>query len=200
MSPLDLGHLPIAAWIAHWGYLAVGVGVMAESAGIPLPGETILVLATIASAHGSLHPLGIFVAAVTGAVVGDNAGYWVGREVGPALLRRLGRLWGWNEAKVAAAQAEFCRRGPYAVFFGRFVALLRTLAGPMAGVSHMHWRTFFLCNLGGAILWVAVIESLSYAFGAAIVEHLHHAGVLLAVLVAIALAIVWWRHRGGDAG
>jgi len=120
----DLGHL-----ISHYGYPAIAAVVGLESMGIPLPGETMLVLSAIyAGTHSDLHIAGVIAAAALGAIVGDNVGYWVGREFGYPLLVRYGRYVGLTEARIKLGQYMFLRHGGKVVFFGRFFAGLRVLA------------------------------------------------------------------------
>lgn len=188
---IDLaGHLE--AWLQQWGYLAVFLGVMVENAGIPVPGETTIMLATVLASRGQLQVAWVYPAAVAGAIVGDNLGYWLGRWLGRPLLHKLARIWHLNEAEVERAERAFQRQGAWAVLFGRFIALLRTLAGPMAGSLGMQWPRFFLFNAIGAVLWAGVIVALSYAFGRRIEQLLHHAGL---VLMVMALGATWWAWR-----
>src|SRR2546423_1654030 len=113
--------------------LAVGV----ESMGVPVPGETALVIAAVAAAQGHLSPVGVALAATAGAIVGDNIGYWIGRRYGFRLTRARGLRRLYAGERLARAEAFFARRGWVAVFFGRFIAFLRIFAGPLAGIHHM---------------------------------------------------------------
>ena len=140
-------------------YLAVGLVVGVESLGVPLPGEIVLVSAALLSSRHELDvsPLWIAVAATTGAVVGDSIGYGIGRRYGMGLFawagRKLPRHFG--PSHVSAAERLFARWGVFAVFFGRFVALLRIFAGPLAGALRMHYRRFLAANVLGGICWAA---------------------------------------------
>lgn len=126
-----------------------------ESMGIPLPGELTLVSASLLSATGALHPLWVAGGAATGAIVGDSIGYVIGKRGGRALLERLGRRFPKHLGPEHLARAErtFARWGVWAVFFGRFVALLRILAGPLAGALRVPYRKFLLANASGGIVW-----------------------------------------------
>jgi len=184
-------------YFAHWGYWTVLVGIMLESAGIPLPGETILIVASTLAA--TKHELNIFlvaVVAVVAATTGDNMGFAAGRYGGRPLLDRYGRLFRINAEVIDKGERLIERRGAVAIFFARFIAGLRFLAGPIAGVLRMRWRRFFLFNALGAIAWVTVITGLAYFFGPALESALRHAGwaVLAAVIVGGA-AYWWWRRR-----
>src|ERR1700733_10215736 len=138
-------------------YLLVGGVVGVESLGIPLPGEIVLVSAALMSSHHDLavNPIGVGVAAVIGAVVGDSIGYTVGRRFGMPLFDRLGRRFPrhFGPGHVAVAERLCSRWGVRAVFFGRFIALLRIFAGPLAGALKMHYPRFLAANALGGIVW-----------------------------------------------
>lgn len=187
-------HGPIAHWLHHWGYLAVFCGVMLENAGIPVPGETIVLAATALAARGQLNVALLYPAAVAGAITGDNLGYWVGRTLGRHVLRRVARAIGLEASKFDDAERQFQRNGVWAVFLGRFVALLRTLAGPLAGAVEMPWPRFFVFNASGAVLWVAVVMALGYLFGTEIDVVLRHAGLALGVVVLAAGGWLLFRY------
>jgi membrane protein DedA with SNARE-associated domain len=148
----DLGYL-----ISHYGYAAVGVVIGLESMGIPLPGETMLVLAAIyAATHSDLQISGVIGAAALGAILGDNVGYWLGREFGYPLLLRYGRYLGVSETRIKLGQYLFLRHGGKVVFFGRFIAVLRVLAAFLAGVNRMEWKSFLIANATGGVVWSTV--------------------------------------------
>ena len=152
-----LPHEELQRFISTHGYWAVALIVGLESMGLPLPGETILVLG-----RSTLQQLLMFnvwlviTAAAVGTIIGDNVGYWLGKKYGYARLRRYGRHIGMSDARIKIGQYLFLRHGGKVVFFGRFVALLRVLAAVLAGVNRMPWRGFLLANAGGAVIWAAV--------------------------------------------
>lgn len=152
-------------------YLVVGGVVGMESLGIPLPGEIVLVSAALMSSHHDLavNPVGVGVAAVFGAVVGDSIGYAIGRRFGMPLFDRLGRRFPrhFGPGHVALAEKLFNRWGVRAVFFGRFIALLRIFAGPLAGALKMHYPRFLAANVSGAICWAGGTTALVYFAGMA---------------------------------
>lgn len=171
--------------IATYGYFAVAGIIMLESMGIPLPGETTLVSASIYA--GATHSMSIWLvimAAVAGAVLGDNIGYWVGEKLGYRVLLRYGARAGITERKIKLGQYLFMRHGWKVVFFGRFVAVLRALAAFLAGVNRMHWTRFFVANLSGAILWATIFGLGAFFFGNSM-----HRLTGLASMVAIGVAI-----------
>jgi membrane protein DedA with SNARE-associated domain len=174
-----------------YGSFAVAGVVCLESMGLPLPGEAILIAAAIyAGKTGSLNIVEVIAAAATGAIVGDNIGYWVGREIGFRLLVRYGHYVGLTEPRIKVGQYLFQRHGGKIVFFGRFIALLRVLAALLAGVNRMSWPRFFFFNAAGAILWATVFGLGAYTLGEEI-EHLTRPAAV-ALAVAGAAAIVTW--------
>lgn len=163
MSSALITHL-----IATYGYFALFALVALESLGIPLPGETALIAASLYA--GSTHRLDIFaVAAVAlaAAVIGDNAGYWLGRRGGGALVARYGHLVRLDERKLKVGRYLFARHGFAVVSVGRFVSVLRTYAAFLAGVSRMPAGTFALVNAAGGLLWAAGYAAVAYGLGSA---------------------------------
>jgi len=162
LHPHDTLHQLIAAN----GYWVVAFIVGLEGLGIPLPGETTLIVAALYAASG--HELGIvpvIAAAALGAIVGDNAGFWVGRQFGYRLLFRVhGRL-RIPDGKIELGQYLFHRYGRLVVFIARFIALLRSLAPLLAGANRMHWTHFALADAAGVVVWASIYGGGAYAFG-----------------------------------
>ncbi len=189
--------------IGSYASLFILVGL--ESLGIPLPGETALLSAAALAALGHLSIWAVVGTATAGAVIGDNAGYWIGRRWGIALLRRYGRVLHLDESHLERARGFFDRHGAKAVFFGRFIALLRTWAAVLAGVGRMPYRTFMLYNALGAACWSALFGALGYTFARALpqlersVGRAGLAGALLVTLV-VALALTWRWFGRNSAG
>ncbi|MDE3174738.1 MAG: DedA family protein [Pseudomonadota bacterium] len=142
--------------IAQYGYFAVFVVVALESAGVPLPGETALVTAAIFAGRGTLNIEAVIGCAALAAILGDNMGYWVGREFGFPLLYRYGHVLPVDEGKLKVAQYLFLRNGGKIVFFGRFVAILRTFAAFLAGVNRLEYIRFLTFNALGGVVWACV--------------------------------------------
>jgi membrane protein DedA with SNARE-associated domain len=186
--------------ISSYGYWAVGAVVAVESMGIPLPGETMLIIASIyAGTHAGLDVWGVIAAAATGAILGDNVGYWLGREFGYPLLLRYGRTIGLSDARIKLGQYLFMRHGGKVVFFGRFIAVLRVLAAFLAGVNRMEWRRFLLANASGGIVWATVYGLGAYTFGTAL-SHLHGPiGIGLLIIAAILIVLVLRYVRSHEA-
>ena len=164
--PVSVHHL--ADLIAAHGYIVVATIVALESMGLPLPGETTLV--TAAAYAGTTHRLDIglvVAAAAAGAIVGDSAGFWIGRRFGHALVIRYGRLVGIDDGRVKLGQYLFARRGGAVVFFGRFIAVLRTLAALLAGINCMPWGRFLVFNVTGGLVWASLFGVGAYLLGEA---------------------------------
>ena len=192
----------IADFLGSYGYVFLFFLIAIESFGVPLPGETALVTAAALAARGQLNIVLVISAAAAGAIVGDNAGYWLGRKGGVALVRRYGRRVGLNEAKLERAHAFFERHGAKTVFIGRFVALLRSWAAALAGVACMPYRTFTLYNVLGGVTWATVFGVLGYTFGRNLPALEHYAGqvtlalaLLAAIGVALLLGVRWFRDN-----
>ncbi|AEA27208.1 DedA family protein [Pseudonocardia benzenivorans] len=178
-------------------YLLVGFVVGIESLGIPLPGEIVLVSAALLSSRHELavSPAWIAVAGSAGAIIGDSIGYLVGRRYGMALFGRLGRRFPrhFGPDHVRVAERVFTRWGMWAVFFGRFIALLRIFAGPLAGALGMHYPRFLVANALGGIAWATGTTLLVYSLGVVAERWLSRfswIGLVVAVLVGLGVSLV----------
>ena len=192
---MNIDHL-----VATYGYWAVFTLVALESLGIPLPGETILIAAATYAGHThKLSVWGIFAAAAAGAILGDNAGYWIGDKGGYRLLRRYGHYIRVDEAKLKIGRYIFDRHGGKVVFFGRFVSILRTYAAFLAGTNRMRWRSFLVFNAAGGIVWAAVYTFVGYAIGNPLRNVSGTINIVLGVAAAVAVitAIVVVRRQAG---
>ena len=164
-------HEELQNLVVTHGYWSVAVIVGLESMGIPLPGETVLVLAAIYAATNPEFNIWLVVGAATaGAIIGDNVGYWLGREFGYPLALKYGKYIHLSEGRIKLGQYLFSRHGGKVVFFGRFVALLRILAAFLAGVNRMGWWKFLFYNAFGGIIWASVFGFGGYIFGRTIQE------------------------------
>ena len=181
------------ALLKQWGYALVFAAMLLENAGLPLPGETITLLGGYAAGSGELDGFGVVAAAFTGAVLGDNIGYWVGRRLGWGFMLRVGRLLRQSPEQLEHLRGTFLRHAGKSVFLGRFVALLRVLAGPMAGAVGMPYRQFFLCNAAGALLWASTMVGLAWLGGRWIPFSQMAAGVVefgLGLLLIVVVVLV----------
>jgi membrane protein DedA with SNARE-associated domain len=179
------------------GYLLPAlIGV--ESMGIPSPGETALVLACVMASQGKLSIELVIAIAAASAIVGDSAGYWIGRVGGRRLLTApRGPFHRRRIAMIAYGDRFFARHGSKAVFFGRWVALVRVTAAWMAGMNRMPFRVFLFWNALGGITWALTVGLLAYLAGEGAVHVIERFGILAAVaLFALtAAAFVWVQRR-----
>jgi len=172
-----------------YGLWALFVLVMLESMGLPVPGETALVSAALyAGASHRFELWEVIAVAFAGAVIGDTAGYWIGRTLGFRLLARYGRHVRITEDRLKIGRYLFRRHGGKIVFFGRFVALLRVLAALLAGANHMPWPRFFAMNAAGGLCWAAVFATAAYVFGDQVRQV--EGPIAIGLLVVVALGVV----------
>jgi membrane protein DedA with SNARE-associated domain len=178
-------------------YLVVGAVIGIESLGIPLPGEIALVSAALLASRHTLdiNPVAVGAAATIGAVIGDTIGYSVGRKFGISLFERLGNRFPkhFGPGHVALAKHLFARWGVLAVFFGRFIALLRIFAGPLAGALKMRYRHFLAANASGGLLWAGGTTAVVYYAGLAAERWLSRfswIALVVAVLIGIGMTLL----------
>ncbi|MBM5815983.1 MAG: DedA family protein [Cyanobacteria bacterium K_Offshore_surface_m2_239] len=180
----------LQAWLQQWGYGVIFGAMLLENAGLPLPGETVTLLGGYAAGSGHLQGLGVMAAAASGAILGDNLGYWVGRRAGWGLILRVGRLLRQSPEQLERLREQFLRHANASVLMGRFVAVLRVVAGPMAGAVGMPYRRFLLCNTAGAVLWATTMVSLAWLGGRWIPFSQMVGGVVNVGLGALLLLVV----------
>jgi membrane-associated protein len=171
---------------------------LGENAGLPLPGETILIFASFLAYKGqNLHLPWIIVVGIAAATTGDNIGYVIGHFGGRRLLEKWKHVFHISTEDIKAGEDFLHRRGSVAIFFARFIAGMRVIAGPLAGVLRMPWKRFVLANAAGAAVWVSVISLVGYAFGSkfdSLIGFFKKAD--LAVMAGV-VALAWylWRRR-----
>jgi len=188
--------------MADHGYLTVALALLLENAGIPVPGETILLLASFFaySEHKLSLPL-IIVTGVIAATLGDNIGFTIGYYGGRPLLVRYQKWFRVSDNVVLRGERLMQRYGPPIIFVARFIFGLRVVAGPLAGVLGMRWAQFALYNFLGAALWVTVIASVGYLFGSQwgrLLTIMGRANVVVFVLAVLVALVVWWRRRRAE--
>lgn len=185
----------------QYGYWAVFMGIALENTGIPIPGETITIVGGFLAGSGELDYWRVLGIAIAGAVLGDNFGYWIGRLGGWPFLVKVGSLFKISPRQLEAVKNQFSKNAARAVFFGRFVALLRIFAGPMAGIAQMPYASFLAFNLGGAAVWASIMVTLSFFVGRLVPLHqLIHWIAQFSVLALIAVigwvvVTVWLESR-----
>lgn len=182
------------------GLVILFVLVAVESAGVPLPGETALITAAILAQRGHYSLLSVIAVAAAAAIVGDNVGYWIARSGGRKLLRKWGPVSRYADRALPPAERFFEKHGSKAVFFGRFVAVLRITAAWLAGLSRMPWWKFLLWNAAGGIIWAVTVSLVAYEFGHAAAAAISRYGLLGAGAIVVIGLIVFgglrfWHKR-----
>ena len=177
----------------------MAVALLLENAGVPVPGETILLLASfLAYSEHQLSLPWIIVTGTLAATLGDNLGFTLGHFGGRPLLDRYQHLFRIPDHVIARGEGLLQRHGAPIVFVARFIFGMRIIAGPLAGVLGMPWARFALFNFLGAALWVTVIASVGYFFGSqweTLMRVMRGANVFFAIAAVAVVAVVWWRRR-----
>jgi membrane protein DedA with SNARE-associated domain len=184
--------------VSHVGYPLLFALVMAESGGLPVPGETSLIAGAVLASEGKLQIVVVIVLAASAAIVGDNIGYLIGRKGGRWLLERPGRFQRQRLEVLATGEPFFERHGPKAVFFGRFLLGLRVWASWLAGATRMRWRSFVFWNACGGIGWATVIGLLAYFVGHSAGNAVEAFGLYGLAAAALAVAVGFALHRRGS--
>jgi len=185
--------------VVHYGYWAVGAALLLENTGVPVPGETILLLASfLAYSQHELQLSWIIGVATIAATLGDNLGFVLGYYGGRRLMKRYQSVFRIQSSTVLRGESLFARYGAVTVFFARFAFGMRIIAGPLAGALRMPWRRFLIFNFLGAAVWVTMISSAGYLFG----RHWEHLernvkrfDLVAAICLVLAIAVLWWRKR-----
>ncbi|MGD1215284.1 MAG: DedA family protein [Terriglobales bacterium] len=189
----------LRAFVADYGYWAVALALLSESAGLPVPGEITLLLASfLAYSEHQLHLGWIIVVATCAATLGGNLGYAFGHYGGRPLLDRYQSVFRITPATLKRGEEMFARYGAAAIFFARFVFGMRVFAGPLAGVLRMRWRAFTLFNFLGAAVWVTFIASVGYLFGQnwrSLLRAMQRFNIAVLIVAVVVTLFLWWRHR-----
>jgi membrane protein DedA with SNARE-associated domain len=192
----------VPEWILQifeqYGYWAVFLGVMLENAGLPVPGETMLLAGAVLAHFDRLRLLWVILAAVAGAILGDNMGFLIGRWGGRTLAVRHGWKVGLTEPRLAKFEAFFERHGPKTVFIARFVTGLRVFGALLAGTSRLPWLTFSFYNAAGAVVWSVVIGAAGYLLGhswESIERWVGRGGTAALAAVVIVGLWLWFRRK-----
>ncbi|WP_035841299.1 DedA family protein [Kitasatospora azatica] len=196
----------LAPFLQHYGYLAVGLLVLLDNAAIPVPGQTVLILAAVYAGAGKLSLAGVVAIALFAAVLGDCLGYLLGRSGGRALVHRFGRYVGLTGARLHKSEEFFTRNGGKVVLGARFIDVLRQTNGVIAGTTEMPFRRFLLWNILGAVAWVGVWSAVGYLAGSNIDQVYRQAlrfqlYLLLAVVALVLALLVRWvlrKRRGSE--
>ena len=197
---MDLVSLETIQAIAQaYGYWAVTIGILLENAGLPIPGETITLVGGFLAGSGELNYWFVLGAATVGAIIGDNLGYWVGFYGGWPLLVKVSQFFNISPERLTNIRERFRRNMAQAVIIGRFIAILRIFAGPLAGIVKMPYPQFLLCNSVGAILWATVMTSLAFFVGHVmtldvLMKMMSQFAIVLLAIAALWLGVVIWSE------
>lgn len=186
----------ITELIGHYGYLIVIFTIMLECAGIPLPGETALVVAAAFAGTGKLNIFLVIAAGAGAAIIGDSAGYWIGRYYGRSLISRYGKWIHLSEQRMTTIQGYFDRHGTKTVFFGRYFTILRTYSALFAGICKMPYGSFTLYNALGGIAWGSTFGVLGFIFGHNLpllikIAHMIGWGLTLPLVLVVISVLIW---------
>jgi membrane-associated protein len=185
----------IEQYMLVYGYWAVFFGVMLENAGLPVPGETILLVAGYFSATGQFNIWMVMPIAAVGAVVGDNIGFAIGHHYGRRFILKVGRFFFLTPKRFEYMENYFKGHGNKTILVARFITGLRVFAALLAGASGMRWRIFLFYNVAGAVLWSIVITTLGYVFGHSLpllIQWVGRSGTIL-LGVGVVVAFIAWR-------
>jgi len=189
----------LRSFVADHGYWAVALALLAESAGIPVPGELTLLLASFLAFHEhQLHLGWIIVVATCATTLGGDLGYAVGHYGGRPLLDRYQSFCRIPPSMMKRGERMFARYGAAAIFFARFVFGVRIFAGPLAGVLRMRLRAFALYNFLGAVVWVTFIASAGYLFGQhwrTLLRSMQRFNIAVLIIAVGVVLFLWWRYR-----
>jgi membrane protein DedA with SNARE-associated domain len=183
-------------FVTDHGLPLLFLAVMIESFGIPVPGETALIAFGVLASEGHYSIASVIAVAAAGAIVGDNLGYWlIGRVGGRALFRRWRWLHQYSERVLPRAEKLMAHYGGAAVFFGRFIAILRYTVAWVAGLSRMRWWRFLFWNAAGAIVWATTVGLIAYYGGKAVADTIARYGVYAGIVIAVAIVVGWLGLR-----
>jgi membrane protein DedA with SNARE-associated domain len=191
----------IIKWLDTWGYLGIFACVFVGNLGIPVPEETVMLVAGFLAGREILNLEAVYAVVFVSAVVGDCCGFLFGRTGGQRVMARLADRFAFVRSRYDRLQTFFHTHGPKAVFMARFIAGARFLAGPMAGAAGMPFLRFLAWNVLGALLWCTLVVTVGYLVGdelyrVAMLAHSATRWALLAIIViALVLYLLWWRER-----
>ncbi|HJU29538.1 MAG TPA: DedA family protein [Candidatus Binataceae bacterium] len=193
--------MELTQWLSTWGYLGVFIFVFIGNLGIPVPEETVLLVAGFLAGRGDLDLRTLYAVGIASAVVGDCCGFLFGRTGGQRLLERLASRFSAVRRRYDRLQNFFRTHGAKAVFMARFIAGARFMAGPMAGAAGMGFARFLGWNVLGATIWCSLVITVGYLVGDElqwVASFAHRAGhwiALGAFLALVAIWLFWWRER-----
>jgi membrane protein DedA with SNARE-associated domain len=182
----------VTHFITHHGLPLLFLVVMIESFGVPLPGETALILFGVLASEGHYNIAVVIAVAAAGAIIGDNLGYWIiGRWGGRALFRRWGWLRRYSDRVLPRAEELMAKHGGKTVFFGRFITVLRYTAAWVAGLGRMHWAKFLFWNAAGGIIWATLVGLVAYYGGRSAADAIQRYGIYAFGVIAVAAILFY---------
>ena len=182
--------------IAISGLSAVFLAVMLESAGLPVPGETALIAASVLAAQGLLSLPLVIVVAAAAAIIGDNAGYWIGRAAGRRLLERWRPVARYTDKMLPLAERFFSHHGGKAVFLARFIPGLRVIGALVAGIAGMEWWRFLAWNVAGGVVWATSVALIAYWLGETVASVIDRYGLIGGAVGIAAAAVLYGLVHG----
>jgi membrane protein DedA with SNARE-associated domain len=190
----------VTHFIAHYGLFFLFGIVCLESAGLWLPGETALIAAGVYAAEGHLPIAGVIAVAGAGAIIGDNIGYWAGREGGRRLIYRYEWTRNLSDRVMPPAERFFDKHGGKAVFLARFFGGVRVTGAWMAGITRMSWGKFLFWNAAGGLVWAVGVGLIAYYAGRAVADTIArygvYGGIAVGVIIVLVIAVLHlWRRR-----
>ena len=206
-------HLPgvlhsLEPTLDRFGYLARGL-VFLEDFGVPVPGETVLIIAAVYAGTGRLNIWLVALIGFIAAILGDNVGFGIGHFGGRPLAERYGKYIFLTPERLDKTASFFDRHGGKVIVIARFVEGLRQANGIIAGITGMHWKKFVVFNALGAALWVGVWVSIGY-FSGSNIDSIYAAATRYEVYFGIAVGLlilafighrVWrWRKERAERG
>lgn len=175
----------------QYGYWAIFLGILLENLGLPIPGETVTLAGGFLAGNDQLNYWLVLGDAAAGAILGGHCGYWIGRYGGWSLLLKVGRLLRMREEQLEGLRSQFSENAGKAVLFGRFIALLRIFASPLAGIAEMPYWKFMAYNVAGAAAWASVMVSLAFFAGQVVPLEKLIALASQFTIVALLILVAW---------
>jgi membrane protein DedA with SNARE-associated domain len=191
----------LTIFFARYGYWAIFFGVMLENAGLPVPGETVLLFAGFLAYQGGIDLGRAILTGIIAAVLGDSMGYCLGRFAGTTFVEKYVRRFKILSGQFDRAQARFQKHGHWAVFVGRFITGLRVFAGPLAGMFRMAYLRFLFFNFSGALIWASTVGCVGFFFGSswddlvAFAEKFHQVVLIVLGLAGLVAIFDYLRRR-----
>lgn len=191
----------LTLFFGRYGLWVIFFGVMLENAGLPVPGETVLLFAGFLAYRGEVHLWRAMITGIVAASIGDSLGYCLGRYAGEPFVEKYVKRFRFLTRQFDRAQAQFRKHGHWAVFVGRFITGLRVFAGPLAGMFRMPYPRFLFFNFTGATIWGMTIVSVGYLFGGSwdslveFIEKFHRLSLAGVAVVLLAGAVVYLLRR-----